>query len=126
LRVGAISVIKIAKQSGMSVIGELRPKSFERAAARLVNVIGLTIVLVLAVSIPTPAIAQPPIAITTCGKISKAGLYEVDANLVVSTPAAGDCLVITAPNVSLNLNNFDLFGATSAAGIHVMKTAAGL
>ena len=40
------------------------------------------------------------------------------------SPSAGDCLVITASNVSLNLNHFDLLGATSGAGIHVMKTAA--
>jgi hypothetical protein len=104
----------------MSMIGQLHSTWRERTR----NVVGLVIVIGFALMNLTPALAQPPIAITACGKISKAGLYEVDANLVVSTPAAGDCLIITAPNVSLNLNNFDLFGATSSVGIHVMKNAA--
>jgi hypothetical protein len=34
-----------------------------------------------------------------------------------------DCLVVTAPNVSLNLNRYRLIGATDAVGIHIMKTA---
>src|SRR5579863_2021880 len=74
--------------------------------------------------IPAAASAQPPIPITACGKITKAGLYEVDSDLIASSPSAGDCLVITAANVSLNLNRYSLRGATSAVGVHVMKTAA--
>ena len=67
--------------------------------------------------------AQPPVSITTCQKITKAGLYEVDSDLIASSPSAGDCLVIAAPNVSLNLNRFHIIGATSAVGIHVMRSA---
>jgi parallel beta helix pectate lyase-like protein len=72
--------------------------------------------------LPVPAFSQPPISITACQKITRAGLYEVDSNLIASVPSV-DCLVVTAPNVTLNLNHFGLFGATSAVGIHVMKTA---
>jgi Periplasmic copper-binding protein (NosD) len=79
---------------------------------------------IVAVMSSAPASAQPPISITVCRKITQAGLYEVDNDLVASSPSAGDCLVITAPNVSLNLNRYRLIGATSAVGIHVMKSAA--
>ena len=75
-------------------------------------------------TLPSAAYSLAPTAITACGKITKAGLYELDSDLIASSPSAGDCLVITASNVSLNLNHFDLLGATSAVGIHVMKTAA--
>ncbi|HEX3409484.1 MAG TPA: NosD domain-containing protein, partial [Candidatus Binataceae bacterium] len=67
------------------------------------------------------AFAAPPISITACGKIAKAGLYEVDSDLFAV--GLSDCLVITAPNVSLNLNRFRLYGNTSNVGVHVMKTA---
>jgi hypothetical protein len=68
-----------------------------------------------------PALAQPPIAITACQKITKAGVYQVENSLVAST---GDCLVITAANVTLNLNASTLHGAGSGDGVHVMPLAA--
>ncbi len=80
--------------------------------------------VMVAVTLPSAAYSLVPTAITACGKITKAGLYELDSDLIASSPSAGDCLVITASNVSLNLNHFDLLGATNAVGIHVMKTAA--
>lgn len=86
---------------------------------------GVAILLAIgAAMISAPASAQPPISITACQRITRPGLYEVDSDLIASRPSAGDCLVITAPNVSLNLNRFHLIGATSAVGIHVMRTAA--
>lgn len=113
-------------QKSMPMIGRGRPQWLERIVARVIYAIGLGLVLAIAVAvmIPTPAFSQPPIAIIACGKITKPGLYELDNVLVASTSSAGDCLVITASNVSLNLNGFDLWGgAVSAVGIHVMKTA---
>ena len=113
-------------QKSMPMIGRGRPQWLERIVARAIYAIGLGLVPVIAVAvmIPTPAFSQPPIAIIACGKITKPGLYELDSNLIASSSSAGDCLVITAPNVSLNLNGFDLWGGTvSAVGIHVMKTA---
>jgi hypothetical protein len=92
---------------------------------RITGFVPLAIGVVLiaaAILLPTRAFSQPPISITACQKITKAGLYEVDSDLVASVPSV-DCLVITAANVSLNLNRFGLFGATSAVGIHVMKAA---
>ena len=71
------------------------------------------------------ALAQPPTAITACGKITKAGLYEVDSDLIASSPSAGDCIVITAANVSAQPQPLFLEGAPPArSGVHVMKTAA--
>ena len=95
-----------------------------RNVAPVAGLLTLSLVPIAALTIPARAFAQPPIAVTACQKITKPGLYEIDNNIIASNPAAGDCIVITAPNVSLNLNSFDLLGATSAVGIHVMKTAA--
>lgn len=92
-----------------------------RFAARL----AAAIVLVASVGVataPPAALAQPPISITACGKITRAGLYEVDNNL--TPPAAGDCLVVAGANVSLNLNHAQLIGAAAGAGVHVMRSAA--
>jgi parallel beta-helix repeat protein len=105
------------------MIGRNRQAWVERTADRVRYTTAILLAAAAIIS-SAPAFAQPPISITACGKITKAGLYEVDSDLVASSPSAGDCLVITAANVSLNLNHFGLFGATSAVGIHVMKTAA--
>ena len=101
-----------------------RPTWLKRFVAGVLNAIVLAFIPIAALAIATGAFAQPPIAVTNWEKITKHGLYEIDNVLISSSPAAGDCIVITAPNVSLNLNGFDLLGATSAVGIHVMKTAA--
>jgi parallel beta-helix repeat protein len=108
----------------MPMGGRERPIWLKRFVAGVVNAIGLALIPVAALTFPKAAFSQPPIAVTTCQKINKPGLYEIDNILIASSPAAGDCIVITAPNVSLNLNGFDLLGATNAVGIHVMKTAA--
>jgi hypothetical protein len=108
----------------MPVGGRERPTWLKRFVARVPCVIVLAVAASATLTIPEVAFSQPPIAVTTCQKIAKPGLYEIDNILIASSPAAGDCLVITAPNVSLNLNGFDILGATSAVGIHVMKTAA--
>jgi hypothetical protein len=108
----------------MPVGGRERPTWLERVVARVPCVIVLTVAAGATLTIPEVAFSQPPIAVTTCQKIAKPGLYEIDNILIASSPAAGDCLVITAPNVSLNLNGFDILGATAKVGIHVMKTAA--
>lgn len=111
-------------QDSMPVTGRGCPSWLERNVPALACLIALASVPMAILTLPTEAFAQPPVAVTTCQKITKPGLYEIDNTIIASAPAAGDCIVITAPNVSLNLNGFDLLGATSAAGIHVMKTAA--
>ncbi len=101
-----------------------RPHLRARVIARLPGTIGLALIAGAALTIPKVAFAQPPISVTNCQKITKPGLYEIDSIIIATVPAAGDCIVITAPNVSLNLNGFSLLGATAKVGIHVMKTAA--
>jgi hypothetical protein len=107
----------------MPMIRQFRPICPGRALGYRLASIAILLAAVAAI-LPASAFAQPPISITACQKITKAGLYEVDNDLIASSPSAGDCLVITAPNVSLNLNRFHLIGATSAVGVHVMRTAA--
>jgi hypothetical protein len=68
------------------------------------------------------ALAQPPtIPIINCGTITKAGVYEVDAML---TSPGGDCLIIRATNVTVNLNRQIITGQGSGAGVHVLSSAA--
>ena len=107
----------------MPVIGRVR-SLWPRQPVRFRSIVLPFLLAAAAFISSAPAFAQPPISITTCQKITKAGLYEVDSDLIASSPSSGDCLVITAPNVSLNLNRFHIIGATDAVGVHVMKTAA--
>jgi len=107
----------------MPMIGRHRRRWLERTAEFVLRGLGLALVTASAVTLPAPAFAQPPIAITACGKITKPGLYELDSDLTASSPSAGDCIVVTAGNVSLNLNHHNLIGAASAVGIHVMRRA---
>src|ERR1700733_9880701 len=108
----------------MPMIG--RPRSIwpGRSVPFVRCTLGMMLLAAVAMMLPAVAFSQSPISITACGKIKKAGLYELDSDRVASEPASGDCLVITAANVSLNLNHFDLYGATADVGIHVMKSAA--
>jgi len=108
----------------MPMIGRDRPTWLKRSVALIRLAVGVLPIMAAVVMLPAPAFSQPPVSITQCGKIDKPGLYELDSDLVVSQPSAGDCVVITAANVALNLNHFDVLGATSAVGVHVMKTAA--
>lgn len=72
---------------------------------------------------PLPAIVVSPI--TACGRIARPGYYEVD-NALVAQADPGDCIQISAPNVSLNLNGQSISGANAGvgAGVQVMPTAA--
>jgi hypothetical protein len=80
--------------------------------------IGLTLALIASAS----ALAQPPtLPITSCGTITKSGVYEVDALL---TSPGGDCLVVRVSNVTLNLNRQIITGQGSGAGVHVLSNAA--
>jgi hypothetical protein len=67
------------------------------------------------------ASAQPPIGVEGCEKITKAGFYNVDVPTL--TPTSGDCFVISASNVTINLNRAAITGFGSGAGVHVMPTA---
>ncbi|MFZ0680964.1 NosD domain-containing protein [Candidatus Binatus sp.] len=63
-----------------------------------------------------------------CGVvISTAGCYNMTTNLV-ATSNSGDCVLITAANVYLNLTDVSIKGtgaASTSNGIHVASTAAG-
>lgn len=71
----------------------------------------ISLLTLLAVS---PAQAAPT-AITACGTISQSGSYELAQNL----SANGNCLVITAPYVTIDLEGFTIIGAGTGTGILV-------
>lgn len=69
------------------------------------------------------ALAQLPItSVVSCTTITKAGNYEIDSALTAQKP--GDCIVIKAANVTLNLNGMPINGNGGAgAGVHVLSSA---
>jgi hypothetical protein len=78
--------------------------------------------LIASSTISSSVFAQPPVnPILACGSITKSGAYEVDRALTAS--ATDDCIVISASNVTLNLNQLSITGAGGGAGIHVTRTA---
>ncbi len=73
------------------------------------------------------AASPPTIPIASCNPTFTAGTagssYSVTANL---TPAAGaNCIVVTAPSVTINLNHFALTGTGSAIGVEITSGATG-
>ena len=69
--------------------------------------------------------AQPPISIVGCQKITKAGLYNLNPPSPPTLNAGpGDCLIIAASNVVLDLNGSIITGGGSGAGVHVMSSGA--
>lgn len=58
--------------------------------------------------------------ISACCMITKAGNYQVSSSL---TSSAGDCIDVTAPRVSLNLNNAQITGPGGGIGVHILSTA---
>jgi hypothetical protein len=63
--------------------------------------------------------AWQPIAITACRTISQPGSYRLAGNLT----AAGDCLVITASLVTIDLAGFSITGPGVASGAGIRSSA---
>lgn len=76
---------------------------------------------IIAVLLVAPALnaSAAPTPISACGTISATGSYVLTQNLTTS----GDCLTVSAPGVSINLNGFKIGGA-SATGTAI-KAALG-
>ena len=78
--------------------------------------------LVLALGLGAHAHAAPAL-ITTCGTITTSGSYKVANNLV----AAGNCLILAASNVSIDLDGFTISGdGTTGSGITTFGVVEGL
>ncbi len=66
--------------------------------------------------------AQLPItSLAGCGKITRSGLYNLDRLNI--GPVVGDCIIVAATNVVLNLNGAAITGVGSGAGVHVTSRA---
>src|SRR5205823_2429568 len=78
------------------------------------SVLLLTIAFGLGVAFQTPrASAQGPITITACRTIDQPGSYVLANNLF----ATGDCLVVRANFVTIDLAGFLIIGDGTGAGI---------
>jgi hypothetical protein len=78
------------------------------------NRLSLTLILgVVAALAPFTASAQGPTNINKCTTISEPGAYELTRNL----DATGDCLVIAADFVTIDLKGFVISGNGTGAGI---------
>jgi hypothetical protein len=81
-----------------------------------------SLILVAVLVCPSSARAQQAVtSVAGCGKISKSGIYKLDSPSVTSIP--GDCIIIAAANVALNLNGATITGAGIGAGAHAMSSA---
>ena len=69
-------------RKSMPMILRVRSHLRARLIAGVLNAIPPALILGAMLAIPTAALSQPPIAITTCQKITKPGLYEIDNILI--------------------------------------------
>jgi hypothetical protein len=60
-----------------------------------------------------PTVSGAPLLIKTCQTIAASGSYVVDNNLT----ANGDCLVLAADDVTIDLNGFTIAGQGTGAGV---------
>ena len=97
--------------------------ALRRIRTLFLGLLGLSIGCLGIATWTSSAFADPPItSITSCQTITKAGNYEVDSTLTTDKP--GDCLVIEASNVTINLNGMAINGSGGAgAGVHVLSSA---
>ena len=65
------------------------------------------------------AMAAGPKKINKCTTISKSGSYVVNRNLQATAKTAGNCIVIDADFVTLDLNGFTLTGLGDGTGVGV-------
>jgi Periplasmic copper-binding protein (NosD) len=84
----------------------------------------LSWVLLAAFAAPAHAGKVTPIAVTSCATLSKSfGVYLVANNITNS--GQGDCIIVAANSVSLNLQTYSLTGSRKGAGVHVLSGMTG-
>jgi hypothetical protein len=88
-----------------------------RAASRMCGIaaVAALIAIATAASAQPPTPYPPPQSPQSCAPITKAGFYELETSLTATAP--GDCIVIKAANVTLNLNNNSITGHGGSGGI---------
>jgi hypothetical protein len=90
------------------------------------SAVGFVVALVAGATVLSPAgRASSPIAITACQTIKAPGSYVLASNLT----AKGDCLVITADLVTIDLAGFSITGPAilgSAAGVRARNGGTGI
>ncbi len=79
----------------------------------------IQIVVVLTCFISSNAIASGPKKIRKCMTIKKSGAYVVSKNLQATKKRDGNCIIIEADYVSIDLNGFTLIGLGDNTGIGI-------
>jgi parallel beta-helix repeat protein len=97
-------------------------RNIDRAkGAALLSALTVTATLANVVLATSPAAAGPlPTPVNACGVLGAPGHYILSANL---GPFAGSCLVVTAPNITLNLNGHTLMGMGTGGGVKLLPSA---
>ena len=84
----------------------------------------MSCLLLAALATPARASTVTPIAVTGCGTLSKSfGVYLVANDITRS--GKGDCIIVAANSVSLNLQTYSLTGSGKGAGVHVLSGMTG-
>ncbi len=79
----------------------------------------IQIVVVLACFISSNGVASGPKKIRKCMTIKKSGAYIVSKNLQATKKREGNCIIIEADYVSIDLNGFTLTGLGDNTGIGI-------
>ena len=110
-------------RQGMRLSGT--PERFAGKALGYLVKLGGWVCIAGAVLLPGVSRAATPTSITACQTISSPGFYQL-ANALSNS--GGDCIVISASNVTLNLNGNNITqtppggSSSTGAGIHVLAT----
>jgi hypothetical protein len=84
------------------------------------NVKTAVLALLAIITLSGTALAQG--SITSCGKITQPGSYSIPPHSTLQSNG-GDCLVITAANVTINTQIAGIEGKGTGAGIHILRSA---
>jgi len=79
----------------------------------------IAVVLMISGLVCSSALAGGPKKINKCMTITKSGSYVVNKNLKATEKTEGDCIIIDADFVTLDLNGFTLTGLDDGTGVGV-------
>ncbi len=88
---------------------------------KTIKTLGQGMLVAIAVLGLAGAVSAAPKSISSCKTIDEPGSYLVTKNLT----ATGDCLVVAAPNVTLDLGGYVLSGNGTGKGIWVLPAGRG-
>jgi hypothetical protein len=105
--------------AGLPYLGQTMLRTLTKLGRSLSTPSAVQLVICCLLALPGSAWAVLPTPTASCGTLSTpGGVYQVTADITAT--GYGDCIKISAPFVSLDLNGFNITGTGSGIGIHVL------